>query len=543
MLSLLRTAIFNKKNTIWGVFIAFILLYFFYLGVPAIWEGDDSIHAEISHQMFERNDLMAPYFNYTELRFDKPPLTFWINVFFYKLFGMNEFTTRMGSALFGIFGLWLVYLFGKKLYNRRTGILAALILGTSIIYFLETQLTLLDTTLTFFISLTIYWFYIGYYERRRIFLLFLGVPLGLGILTKGPVALIISGGVGMVIWFYYTLKRQKKWHELFNWQLAVGLVIAALICVPWYLAMWHRFGAVFIQSHFGYHMFARFTTAIEDHGGNQWYFYLYYVIMLFIGLFPWSANIIGSIRLAIKQPSNSSLLLLIWAAVIFIFFNIAQTKLPGYVVPMLPPIAILIGCWWDQLLSGNVARSKLWVGNLVQVSIIVIFTATVFSFKHLFPPGNETLFWIVLSLPVCLLVGSIVILGLYIIGRKPLIYFKATFVTFYLLWALILVMFTFSAQSFQTVKHLAPTIKKYATQNDVIAINTLGSLSAPFYLGRRVEIFGNDREFFNLFQSKARVFAVTDRQHLAYLHTHHIPFYRLASKGYNYLISNYPLNQ
>jgi 4-amino-4-deoxy-L-arabinose transferase-like glycosyltransferase len=541
-MSLLRTPFIDKKYAIWGVLIAFILLYFFYLGIPAIWEGDDSIHAEISHQMFERNDLMAPYFNYTELRFDKPPLTFWINVFFFKLFGMNEFTTRMGSALFGVFGLWLVYLFGKKLYNRRTGILAALILGTSIIYFLETQLTLLDTALTFFISLTIYWFYIGYYEGKRFFLSLLGVPLGLGILTKGPVVLLLSGGVGIVLWSYHTLKRQKKWNELFNWQLTVGLIVAALICVPWYLAMWQRFGEAFIQSHFGYHMFARFTTAIEDHGGNQWYFYLYYVMMLFIGLFPWSTHMIGSIRLAIKQASNSSsFLLLVWAAVIFVFFNIAQTKLPGYVVPMLPPIAILTGYWWDQLLSGKIARVNLWVGNLVQIIIILIFTVTVFSFKHLFPPGNEALFWIVLSLPACLLVGSIIILSLYVIGRKSLVYFKVTFITFYLFWALFLVIITSSAQGFQSVKYLAPAIKKYATSNDVIAINTLGALSAPFYLGRRVEILGNDQEFFNLFQSKARVFAVTDGQHLAYLQTNHIPFYRLASEGYNFLISNRPI--
>ena len=262
---------------------------------------------------------------------------------------MNEFTSRMGSALFGILGLWLVYLFGKKLYTQRTGILATIILGTSLIFFLETQLTLLDTTLTFFITLTLYWFYIGYHQGKRIFLLLLGIPLGLGILTKGPVALLLLGGVGITIWFYYLIKRQKKWCELFNWQLLVGFVIAGVISVPWYLAMWHRFGAAFIQSHFGYHMFTRFTTAIEDHGGNQWYFYLYYVIMLFVGLFPWSMNIISSIRFGIKKINTSSLFLLVWAGVIFIFFSIAQTKLPGYVVPMLPPIAILIGCWWDHI--------------------------------------------------------------------------------------------------------------------------------------------------------------------------------------------------
>jgi hypothetical protein len=127
---------------------------------------------------------------------------------------------------------------------------------------------------------------------------------------------------------------------------------------------------------------------------------------------------------------------------------------------------------------------------------------------------------------------------LYFIGREPLIHFKATFITFYICWALFLVGFSSLAQNFQTIKYLAPDIKKYASSNDVIAINTLGSISAPFYLGRRVEILTKDHEFYKVFQSKKRVFAVIDKRHLTYMQTKHIRYYRLASKGYNYLVVN-----
>jgi 4-amino-4-deoxy-L-arabinose transferase-like glycosyltransferase len=94
MLTLLEKL--STKKTMLVLVLLCIPLFLGLLWYPAIWDGDESIYAEISHQMFIRHDWVAPYFNYTQLRFDKPPLVFWVNLIFYHLFGRNEFSTRLG---------------------------------------------------------------------------------------------------------------------------------------------------------------------------------------------------------------------------------------------------------------------------------------------------------------------------------------------------------------------------------------------------------------------------------------------------------------
>ncbi|HBE79729.1 MAG TPA: hypothetical protein DDW65_18420, partial [Firmicutes bacterium] len=138
----------SVKKIIFMIVLLFVPLFLFYLSVPGLWDEDESIYTEISRQMLLRHDLVGTYFNY-EPRYDKPPLNFWITTAFYKVFGMNEFTSRMTSTIFGFLCIILVLYFGKRLFNKRTGILAALMLGTSFLFFIETQMALIDTSLTF----------------------------------------------------------------------------------------------------------------------------------------------------------------------------------------------------------------------------------------------------------------------------------------------------------------------------------------------------------------------------------------------------------
>jgi 4-amino-4-deoxy-L-arabinose transferase-like glycosyltransferase len=525
------------------IILLFVPLFLFYLGTPSLWDEDESVYAEISRQMILRHDLVGTYFNY-EPRFDKPPLNFWINVLFYKTFGMNEFTSRIGSNIFGFLCLILVYFFGKKLFNKKTGIIASLMLGTGLLFFIETHMALIDTALTFFIGLTLYFFYRYLSENKPQFLMLMGFPLGLGILAKGPVALIITGAIGLFFWLFLYFQKMNQ-PSLWNWHILGGFMLALAICLPWYWAMWSRYGMNFIQSHFGYHMFERFTQPIESHGGG-WYYNLYYVVLLFLGFMPWSACIPSSLKLALKRRSESSFFfILTWSVIIFAFFTIAQTKLPGYALPLFPPIAILMAHWWEQLLSGSSPQTNPWWGFIIELFIVVAVVALIALNRKALPQEYQNLVWVLFILPLSLIIGFFLI---WFWKRKNKGYepfFTITFFTYYLLWVLFILFLVPIAEKGKPVKYLADELKPYLTQRDQVIDTIEGSFSSPFYTRHPVLIM-RDKTKLNLYfqhNRRTRVFAFINIKSLEYLRQHHLQYYLFSHFGSGYLIANQPVEK
>jgi 4-amino-4-deoxy-L-arabinose transferase-like glycosyltransferase len=528
------------KKIIFMIVLLFIPLFLFYLSVPGLWDEDESVYTEISRQMLIRHDLVGTYFNY-EPRYDKPPLNFWITAAFYKAFGMNEFTSRMSSTFFGFLCLILVLCFGKRLFNKRTGILAALMLGTGFLFFIETQMALIDTSLTFCIGLTLYFFYRGFAEARPNFLLLMGFPLGLGVLAKGPIALILSGAVGLIFATFQIFKHKVKWRVLFNWQLMLGFIIALAICLPWYFTMGSRYGMDFIRNHFGYHMIERFTKPIESHGGG-WYFAFYYLVILVIGFIPWSAYIAGAFRLAVRHWSDSRLFfILTWFVVIFGFFTISQTKLPGYALPFFPPIAILMGFWWNQLLGDSKAKTNPWWGMGIQFLVVLGFVTFIAIQRAALPSGYQGTVWVLFLLPVCLILSALVI---WVWRRRTQSYepfFKVNFFTFYIFWALFLLLFVPIIENYKPVKYLAVELRQYLTDRDKVISALPSNYTAPFYTRHKVIFVTDNLSLVKYYQSKSRVFAIVTVKSLNYLKSNNLACYQLSHYGSGYLIVNQPL--
>jgi 4-amino-4-deoxy-L-arabinose transferase-like glycosyltransferase len=528
------------KKIIFMIVLLFIPLFIFYLGVPSLWDEDESVYAEISRQMILHHDFVGTYFN-DEPRYDKPPLNFWINTAFYKTFGMNEFTSRIGSTIFGLLCLVLAYLFGKMLFNKRSGILAAFMLGTGFLFFIETQLALIDTTLTFLIGLTLYLFYRGFTEEKPHFLLLMGIPLGLGILAKGPVALVLTGAIGLAFGFFQFFKNKVDWRRLFNWHLLGGFLIGAAICLPWYFAMVSRYGVDFIQSHFGYHMIRRFTQPIEHHGGG-WYYNLYYVVLLFVGFIPWSAYIPGSLSLAIRRWSESKMFFLLsWAAITFSFFTIAQTKLPGYTLPLFLPCALLMGYWWDQLLAGSKIKSNPWWGIGIQLLIVLGVVTFIASHRAALPQGYQGTVWVLFLLPLSLIIGTLFIWFWRRQNKSYEPFFTVTFFAYYLIWALFLLLFVPIIENYKPVKYLAVELQQHLTKQDKVISAIHSNYSVPFYTRHKVFFATNDLNLAKYFQDKARIFAFVEAKSLVYLKQHNLPYYSLSHYGSGYLISNRPV--
>jgi 4-amino-4-deoxy-L-arabinose transferase-like glycosyltransferase len=355
---------FRKLGTgFWLVAIITIFIVFFNLGGVPLLDPDEPVYAETPKEMISFNDFVSPRI-YGEYWYDKPPMYYWLVAASYKVFGISEFAARFPSAILAVACTLLVYLSGRRLFNERAGIAGSLVLATSIEFFYLGKAAVTDITLLFFLSASLLSFIEKKYYPAYLF-------AGLATLTKGPIGLLFPGGV---IFFY--LFATRNWSQLKSMKIPSGLLIYAAIAMPWYIIMYNIHGSIFTDTFLGFHNITRFTSP-EHPASVLWY---YYIPVLILGFFPWTAIMLQSIWASLTKSTHhfSTLLFLnIWAIFIFIFFTISQTKLVSYILPMYPPLAMIVGWYIDRLWSSHTKiRSTSWA---VTLSILtVLFTGVMF---------------------------------------------------------------------------------------------------------------------------------------------------------------------
>ena len=319
---------------------------FFNLGGIPLLDPDEPVYAQTAREMLQFNDFISPRI-YGENWYDKPPMYYWLTAFSFKLFGVSEFTARLPSALLAVMGTAAVCSFGAKLFNARVGLLSALVLATSIEYFYLAKAAVTDITLTFCLSVALLAFL-----SRRYWLFYIFTALA--VVTKGPVGFLFPGAI---IFLYLTLA--KRWPEIKEMKIPAGLLLFAVIALPWYVVMYNLHGEPFIDTFLGFHNITRFTSP-EHPEGILWY---YFIPVLILGFFPWTAVLAQSVWSALHKSKGREysqlLFLVIWAAFIFIFFSVSQTKLVSYILPMFPPLALLVGWYLDRNWD-SVRQNRLW---------------------------------------------------------------------------------------------------------------------------------------------------------------------------------------
>ena len=327
-------------------------LNLFALGRLPLANPDEARYAEISRAMVASRDWVTPRLNDTRY-FEKPPLVYWLVGLARLVFGPGELAARLTPALFGIGGLVLTYGAGRRLFGREAGLAAALVLGTSVIYFLLSRILLLDMAVSVLMSVTLFCFILGVREergpKRRWFFYALYASAALATLAKGLIGFLIPGAV-MFVW----LLVFNQWHRLRPFHLPSGLVIFLLIAAPWHVLAaqrnqeWAKF--YLVREHFG-----RFATTEHLRGEPFWYF----IPVAAAGFFPWIGFLGSAIRAAIpggwrrRNETTDAWFLILWAVFVLLFFSSSASKLIPYILPMFPPLAVLIGgwlakCWADR---------------------------------------------------------------------------------------------------------------------------------------------------------------------------------------------------
>ncbi|MDJ0845699.1 ArnT family glycosyltransferase [Crocosphaera sp.] len=364
-------------------FIAFIVN----LGNIGLMDKTEPMFVEAARQMVITGDWVTPYWN-GETRFDKPPLTYWLVGLSFQVFGVNEWGARVPSALAAIsvviLGFYTLKKFGfsraKETTKTSTKLWFSAWIGAAIIalnpFWIGWGRTgVSDMFLSSGIALASLSFFLGYgysetssrsyfgLSASRWWYIAYWVFMALGVLAKGPVALVLPG-LTVIVFLVYVGRFIEVVKET-PWLLGIGSFL--LISVPWFVLVTLEHGQEYIDTFFGLHNVQRFTSVVSRHPG-AWY---YYFPVIMVGLLPWSIYLplaIAKLRIWQRQKwVNSSrtthlgIFCLCWFLVVLIFFSSSVTKLAGYVLPLMPAAAIMIALFWsEQVETKSEESSGVW---------------------------------------------------------------------------------------------------------------------------------------------------------------------------------------
>lgn len=399
----------TKKNWFFLIFLLLFFgsLYFFKIGVPSLFEEDEAKITEIAREITVTHQWINLQHNF-EPSFHKPPLYTWLTAATFNVWKTNETAARLWAGVFGIFTILIVYFLGKNIYNDAVGKIAAIITGTSLLFIGLSRTGFVDTALTCFVSLTILWFLIGYQNpSKRYFLILAGLSSALGMLSKGPLGIILPGAT---IFLYLLLQKDLKFLIRYFKPICLGGILFLAVASPWWILETVLHGKTFLYALFGKYTVGIYTTPFQEHG-EPFYFYL---IVLFLGCLPWTFyTIYGFITAFYKKERSQSLLFLLWVGVVFILFSSATTKIPGYILPLLPALAILTSRGIEKLYQPNTQNNillKILLPGLVAVLMGALLSASFFikldpQFMAILRPTQVMLIgWIVLS--ICAIIGG-----------------------------------------------------------------------------------------------------------------------------------------
>jgi 4-amino-4-deoxy-L-arabinose transferase-like glycosyltransferase len=468
------------------------ILYLPALGRPALWEPDEGRYAEIAREMVLAHDYVTPRDDWVRY-FEKPPLVYWAEALSIKLLGPSELAVRLPAALASVAQVALAAALGEAMFGAAVGLAAAMVLALSALVFGFARFATLDPALALFVSgaLGAFWAaarapgFDGAAGRRR-FLLAAAVAAA-GTLTKGPVALVLTGLVGLA-W----LLTERRAREILRMPWLGAIAIYAAIAAPWFVLAARR-NPEFLRFFFIHEHVQRYLENAE-HGWGPYFF----VVVVIAGMWPWICLVPMGVRelmrarggdddaaaLGRRPDARSSLTFMLWwFGIILVFFSIPRAKLGSYILPATVPLAIVAGyalCRLPRLEASSLRRlfGALALLNLAATAAVAIARGYFTSY------ATSTLFADAFGAMAALTVSSLVCLAIAWRGRH--VAAAAGALALGVAIALgIMVKARLDAQPLGSYRELARAITPYLSPECRLASYRHFVQSLPFYTGHR----------------------------------------------------------
>jgi len=363
-----------------------------WLGSRGLAEPDEGRFGEIAREMALQHDWLIPHLNGVP-HFQKPPLTYWITAFFIRLFGPNEWAVRLMPAL-AAFGtiLFTMYIAGV-LYGQACRWKAGLVLVVSTGFFIVARLITTDMLLTFFITAAVAGL-LGYVRRgSKAGIVVFYTAMGLGFLSKGPLGILIPAITAVAM----QIEQWRGHKPVVRLYWLVGLPIALLIGLSWYLALIHH-----DKSLFDYFFRNEFIDRVASNTHNRAKPIWFYPGVLVVGLLPWTGFAFFALRdLWRRRRSLTSANLWLfagWIVVPYVVLSAVVSKLPTYLLPLMPPLAIIIARWLEHPGTGDRWRRSARINIICLIVLLLGLPSLGLSPRIDLPPLHELPagFWVVM---------------------------------------------------------------------------------------------------------------------------------------------------
>lgn len=328
------------------------------LGSAPLFDLDEGAFSSATMEMLQRGDFITTYMG-GQLRFDKPILIYWLQATSVSVFGLSEFALRLPSALCATLWCWVVFEFCKQYLNASRAGTACILLASSLVISIIARAATADALLNLWLCLALCDAY-RFINREQManpllsrYALRAYVWVGLGVLTKGPIAILIPlAATGLYALFSHQLNQW--WRLLFN---PVGWLLCSVVFVPWYVAEYLAQGQLFIDGFFLKHNLSRFSSTMEGHGGNVLYYLPVSMLVFmpvsgfFLQLLPRSKTLWDSWKSKILPTDSLDVFCWCWFLFVLVFFSFSSTQLPHYLLYGVTPLFILMAKYREQLLS------------------------------------------------------------------------------------------------------------------------------------------------------------------------------------------------
>ncbi|MBW4556581.1 MAG: glycosyltransferase family 39 protein [Trichormus sp. ATA11-4-KO1] len=344
---------FREKEWLFSLLVGSLILWLIFLGNSPLRDWDEGTVAQVAREIW-RAPVGSMRWLYPTLAgepyHNKPPLIHLLIAWAYFLGGVNEWTTRLPGAILTALGVPLLYLVGQLLFNKNLpALFAALVYLTMLPVVRHGRLAMLDgASISFFLLLLFCLLKARYHQR---YAMGVGICLGLITLTKGMLVLLL-GAIACLF-----LVADRRLALLKNPYFWVGMFCGNILPLAWYIAQWQYYGGNFLQINFQAQTFDRLVQPVEGNSGPPWY----YLIELIKYGFPWLLFLPGGLYLAGKKRHTTwGRLVLIGTTIYFVSISLMRTKLPWYIMPIYPFLALAIGVKLSELWQQRYIQGRIW---------------------------------------------------------------------------------------------------------------------------------------------------------------------------------------
>ncbi len=325
----------NTHNTNWvtdaiALALFIFIFYMLWLGSYPVFTPDEGRYSEIAREMIASGDYITPRINGIPF-LDKPILYYWLQTIAIHLFGIKEWALRLFPVLSSVLGCLITYICGRQLFDRRTGLIAAILLATSPLYFGNAHYANLDLELAVFVSAALCCFITALHQKPiRLSFLYAGYFFAaLAFLTKGLIGIVFPIAI---IGSWMLLTRQLSLIKSIH--LFRGILLCFAIIFPWYFLA-QKANPEFLHYFFITQQVTRFLSHAEFNNQAPFWFY---VPIILIGFFPWTICLFQSL---IRVRTEIEIFLLLWIVIILVFFSIPHSKIITYILPIFPALSLL----------------------------------------------------------------------------------------------------------------------------------------------------------------------------------------------------------